>query len=85
MIEADKSQSNPTLNLKNAIVPRFCLDRRRYGVNPASHNYHLYRTALIAATRNGHIDIVKALVDHLPTSVEVMDDYGLTALMWVIA
>ena len=66
------------------IVPRFCLERRRYGVSPASHHYHLYQTALIAASRAGQVDIVKALVDHLPSSIEVMDDYGLTALMWAV-
>ena len=51
---------------------------------PASHHYHLYQTALIAASRAGQVDIVKALVDHLPSSIEVMDDYGLTALMWAV-
>ena len=34
LIEADKSQTNPNLKLSKAIVPRFCLERRRYGVSP---------------------------------------------------
>ena len=84
LLFADTQEQDQTLKLKEAIVPRSCLERERgrYGVDPGRHHNHLHHTALIAATRQGHVDVVKRLAMHLPASIEVMDGSGYTAIMW---
>jgi hypothetical protein len=82
LLEADHLQANPALTLNKAIVPRTCSEWDRYGTDHGTHRRYLMYTALIAATRNGHSNIVREIAAHLPGSIEVMDMSGFTAIMW---